>query len=159
MTTISFPSQTFPDYPGVSVDVPAGWSPLGVSGMLLAVARDSAEGEFRPNVVVSVSRFGAGYRLATAADAVAAKFASLEEAHEVGRDTTQINGVEWCHIESTFLDPRAGTLVQAAQVAIVDHGNVVDLVQVTGSVTGTQAHETALAEVRAIQRSVVLTTR
>lgn len=152
-TTVSFPSEQFPAYPAISVEAPEGWTPIVVPGMVLALGRTPEPDVFRANVVVAVSRFPAGYELSTASKSVVEKFASLADAHEIGRDTATIDGVEWFHIESTFSDPRVGTLVQSAHLSIVDHGSVVDLVQVTGTVTGTQAHENGLGEVREIQRS------
>lgn len=153
--TVAFPSPHFPAFPGVSLQVPDGWQPIIVPGVMIAVALPPVEGTFRQNLVVAISRFAAGYELQTAIDAVTTKFASLEGSEEIGRDLTTLNGHEWFHIESTFLDPRAGTLVQAAQLAIVEQGGFVDLIQITGTVSAAQAQE-FLPQLRDIQRSVVL---
>jgi hypothetical protein len=155
---VSFPSTTFPAYPALSLSVPDDWEPLHLAGVPLAVGGPLKPGEFRPNVVTAITRFSAGYELTTAINAVSEKFAGLEQAHEIGRDQTTINGREWFHIESSFIDPRAGTLVQAVHLTLVANGPVVDLVQVTGSVTGAQAHDGVLDTIRAIQRSIVVAT-
>src|SRR5690606_34759299 len=153
----SFPSETFPAFPAVALTAPDGWGPLHLPGVALAVAGPLEPGVFRPNVVVAITRFAVDYELTSAADAVAAKFAGLEQSREIGRDTSMINGVEWAHIESTFIDSRAGTLVQAVHIAVIKSGPVADLVQITGSVTGSQAHDGVLDAIREIQRSVVIT--
>ncbi len=153
MTALSFPSSDFPAFPAIGIDIPDDWQGFTLAGAVLAAAAPEVPGEFRPNVVVSITRFDAGYQLSTAADAIAEKFAGLDDAHEIGRDVSTIGGVEWAHIESTFLDPRVGTLVQAAHLAVITHGPVADLVQVTGSVTGSQAKAGLLDTIRTIQRS------
>lgn len=157
--TYSYPSELFPVFPQVSLDVPDGWEPLVVPATVLAAGRVTEPGVFRPNVIVAISRFTEGYLLQTAIDAVVQKFAGLEGAVEIGRDVSTINGREWAHIESSFIDPRVGTLVQAAHLAIVAHGQVVDLIQVTGTVTGAQSQEGLIEEIREVQRSVVASVR
>ena len=157
MTTYSYPSDTFPTNPKIALDVPEGWEPLIVPATILATGRVTEAGTFRPNVIVAISRYGAGYELQVAIDAVIAKFGSLEQAAQIGSDVSTINGREWAHIESSFVDSRVGTLVQAAHLAIVEHGEVVDLIQVTGTVTGSQAQDGLINEIREIQRSVVAT--
>jgi len=153
MTALTFPSDAFPALPTIAIDVPDDWAAITVPCTIMAAAAPETPGEFRPNVVVSVTRFGADYSLDVAANAVIEKFAGLEQAHEIGRDRVTVGGLEWAHIESTFLDPRAGTLVQAAHLAVVVNGQVADLVQITGSVTGTQAKAGVLDTLRTIQRS------
>lgn len=153
MTALTFPSDAFPALPSITVDLPDDWSPISVPGTIAAAAAPDVPGEFRPNVVVSVTRFGADYSLDLAAQVVADKFAGLEQAHELGRDRITVDGLEWAHIESTFIDPRVGTLVQAAHLAVVPNGPCADLVQVTGSVTAAQAKDGVLDTLRDIQRS------
>jgi hypothetical protein len=153
---LSYPSAVFPAPPVITLDVPEDWEPLALQGVVLAAGAPLVQGVFRPNVVVATSRFTEGYELQTAITAVSQKFASLEQSHEIGRELSTINGTEWFHIETSFIDSRAGTLVQAVHLAIIAQGPFVDLVQVTATVTGTQAHETMLDVVRGIQRSVVI---
>lgn len=153
MTALTFPSDAFPALATITVEIPDDWSAISVPGTILAAAAPEVPGEFRPNVVVSITRFGADYSLDVAANAVIEKFAGLEQAQEIGRDRVTVDGVEWVHIESTFVDPRVGTLVQAAHLAVIAHGPVADLVQVTGSVTGVQAKDGVLDILRTIQRS------
>lgn len=155
MTTYSYPSDRFPAHPHVSLDVPDGWEPLVVPATVLAAGRITEAGTFRPNVIVAISRFTEGYSLQTAIDAVVEKFAGLEGAVEIGKDVSTINGREWAHIESSFIDSRVGTLVQAAHLAVVARGQVVDLIQVTGTVSGAQSQAGLMEEIRAVQRSVV----
>ncbi len=157
MTQLTFPSAAFPAFPAVVADVPDDWQAVSVPGTVMATAAPEVAGEFRPNVVVSITRFAAGYALGTAEEAVAQRFAGFEQAHEIGRDRSEIGGREWAHIESTFVDPRVGTVVQAAHLAVVENGPVVDLVQVTGTVSAAQAKAGVLDVVRGIQRSITAT--
>lgn len=156
MTALTFPSAEFPAFPTISLDAPDDWTGIVVPGTVLAVAAPEIEGEFRPNVVVSVTRFTADYALDLAENAVVEKFAGLEDSHLIGRDRSTIGDLEWAHVESTFLDPRVGTLVQAAHLAVVVHDGVADLIQVTGSVTGLQAKDGVINTLRELQRSVTV---
>lgn len=154
---VQYPSEAFPAEPTIGLDIPDNWEAVVIPGSVLAVARELEEGVFRPNIVISVTRFTGTYDLQVAIDAVVAKFASLEDAKEIGRDISTIGDREWAHIESTFIDPRAGTLVQAAHLTVVRHGAVTDLVQATGSVNAAQAQGGVLVELRNIQRSITAT--
>jgi hypothetical protein len=49
-----------------------------------------------------------------------------------------------------------GTITQAVRIAYVDHGEVADLIQITGPCTGEQAQQLWPA-VRAIQDSLTIT--
>ena len=50
--TLTFPSSDAPALPIVSLDVPDDWHVLSTTAALLATAKEVAQGEFRPNVVV-----------------------------------------------------------------------------------------------------------
>lgn len=139
--TVSFPSAAFPAYPSVALDVPDDWEPLNAQGSLIAVAQRVEAGQFRPNVVVAISRFTGDYQLATAIEAVVRKFGEQKDISEIGREERTVLGVPGFRMEVSFSDERVGTLVQAIHLAVVRQGGVADLVQITGSCSASQARE------------------
>ena len=153
--TLTFPSSDAPALPIVSLDVPDDWHVLSTTAALLATAKEVAQGEFRPNVVVAISRFGTGYTLDTAIQSVIDKVGSIEGVAESGRDRPEVLGRAGFRIEFSYPDARAGTLIQAVRLALVSNGPALDLVQVTATATAAQAME-IWPEIRAIQASATL---
>lgn len=150
--TLTFPGDSAPAYPSVALTLPDDWHALSVSGAVLAAGKTVPAGEFRPNVVVALSRFGADYTLETAIAAVIARVESIDGVVELGRDSTPLLGREGFRIEFSYPDARVGTLMQALRIAVVENGPVVDLVQVTATTTGVQAKD-VWEEIREIQSS------
>jgi hypothetical protein len=153
--TLTFPSSDAPALPIVSLDVPDDWHVLSTTAALLATAKEVEQGEFRPNVVVAISRFGLGYTLDTAIQAVIEKVSSIEGVAELGRDRPEVLGRAGFRIEFSYPDPRAGTLVQAVRLALVSNDPALDVVQVTDQATFAHAM-TIWPEIRAIQASASL---
>ena len=155
MSTVRFPSEAFPAFPAVELDHPRGWAPTAGVGVLLAVAKRVPPRTFEPLVGVSVARFGPGYTLDDAVASVVASVAPLAQYQELGRTEIEVLGLPGFRIEGAFVHPQVGGLVQAARIAVVDHGPAVDFVQITGTCTAVQAKGT-LEEIRAIQASARL---
>jgi hypothetical protein len=153
--TLTFPSSDAPALPIVSLDVPDDWHVLSTTAALLAAAKEVEQGEFRPNVVVAISRFGSGYTLDTAIESVIGKVLSIEGVTELGRDRPEVLGRAGFRIEFSYPDHRVGTLVQAVRLALVSNGPALDLVEVTATATAAQATQ-IWSEVRAIQASATL---
>jgi hypothetical protein len=132
MQTLSYPSRQFPGPPSVAVEIPAEWSAVRVPGTLLAARRTSTEGAFAPNVVVRgftrSGRFTIGRALAEQPDG------EVEQPFEV-----EIDGVPFVGVNVAWRDESVGDIVQAHLFAGARRGQVVDLVQVTGSVGGSDA--------------------
>ncbi|GAA1411921.1 LpqN/LpqT family lipoprotein [Oerskovia paurometabola] len=152
-STLQFPSEQFPAYPGVSLDQPDGWQPLPEVGLPLALAKDAAGGEFRANVITVLNRVRAEHTLDQAIGEVVARLTALPQYKELGRSEIDVQGHAGFRIEGIFAEPTLGALVQAVRIVLVDRGPVKDLVQVTGSCTGAQMPST-LPEIRAIQDSL-----
>ncbi|WP_440709059.1 LpqN/LpqT family lipoprotein [Herbiconiux sp. YIM B11900] len=150
--TLTFPGDSAPAFPSIALTLPDDWHALSVSGAVLAAGKTVPAGEFRPNVVVAISRFGADYTLQTAIDAVIARVESIEGVVELVRESTPLLGHEGFRIEFSYPDARVGTLMQALRITVVENGPVVDLVQVTATTTGVQAKE-LWGEIREIQSS------
>lgn len=152
-TTLQFPSEQFPAYPGVGLVQPSGWQPLPEVGLPLALAKDAADGEFRANVITVLNRVRAEHTLDQAVGEVVARLSGLPQFQELGRSEIEVQGNAGFRIEGLFAEPTLGMLVQAVRIVLVDRGPVKDLVQVTGSCTGAQMPST-LPEIRAIQDSL-----
>jgi len=154
-SVLAYPSADFPAPVGVRLDCPEGWVPLPEVALPLALAQVVPAGQFRPNVIVVVSRSRKPFTVRDAADEVVARLTGVDGFTEMGRQELEVGGLEGFRMEGAFPDASGGTLVQAVRTTVVDRGPVVDIVQVTGSCAGTQA-ATVLAEIRAIQESLQL---
>lgn len=153
MTTVRYPSEQFPAQPTLSLDLPAKWTPLEGAGIPLAATREVKAGEFRPNVVVLITRFAAQYTLTAAIAEVTAKLEASPGYEELGRADMDVSGYPGFRVEGAFSDARVGSLMQGVRIAWIDRGPVVDLVQITVSATGSQAEE-IWGELRQIQDSL-----
>lgn len=152
-TQVTYPSADFPASPTLTMDCPQGWVPLPGVGLPLAIAMQVPEGEFRPNVIAVLSRFRAEQAIDSAIDEVIASMTRLEGYTEIGREERQVSGFPGFRIEGAFTNSTGGTLAQAVRLALVPNGPVQDLVQITGTCSGTQS-QTIWQEIRTIQDSV-----
>ncbi len=155
MATVSYPSDDFPALVGVSVDCPDGWNPLPDTGQLLAVVKSVPEGQFRPNLIVSIRRLRRGTGLAQAKAEFAALVASKTDYASVGEEDRLIDGWPGFRAEGSYTDQTAGTVVQAIRFVAVDRGRGDDLVQITATCHATQVPDTWEA-IRAIQESLTI---
>ena len=156
MTTLTFPSEAFPAYPQLSIQTPEGWVALAGVGLPLAAAREVPAGQFRPNVLVTVQRFGAGHTMADARKEVNGRLNDLPKFTETLReDGAGLLGTTGLRVEGYFSDGKGGTLVQAVRMAVLQTGAVCDVVQITGTCAGSQV-EPAFGEIRDIQDSLRL---
>ena len=153
--TVSYPSELFPAPPTVSLTVPDAWSALPLPEVVVAVATEHAADEFRPTVVVAVSRNPTDFTLEVALAAIAEKLIGLTEREEVVNVPTEIAGFAAQRVEVTFSDPRVGTIAQAVTFVLVPNGPVVDLVQITGSCSAGQI-EATFGEIRGILSSAIV---
>lgn len=153
MSTLTYPSDQFPAYPRATMECPDGWSPLAAPQAQLAVGLDVEEGQFRPNVVVVFTRMLPEHSLeATTRDALS-RVEGLTEYEEILHEETDVAGFPGVTVEYAWRDERAGTVAQALRMAVVEHGPVRDLVQITGTCRGTQT-EVVWPWIRRIQDSV-----
>lgn len=151
---LTFPSEAFPAYPSLRVAQPTGWVALAGVGLPLALAKQVPTGQFRPNVLVTVTRFGADHTVAAARKEVTRRLKELPRFTETLReDSADLLGVTGLRIEGYFADGKGGTLVQALRMCVLPAGPVFDVVQITGTCAGTQV-DTAFAEIREIQDSL-----
>jgi hypothetical protein len=155
MSTVTYPSDTFPGFPKVTMDCPEGWAPHVVPQAQLAIRQNRPAGEFMPNVVVVIQRLQPTQTFEEIIRKTVEKFEATPGYEEVGRIETTMSGLPAARIEGAWSTEQTGTIAQALRVAVVEHDGVRDLVEVTGTCAGPQATE-VWPTVRAIQDSVAL---
>lgn len=141
MTTLSFPSNDFPQFPSVAIDVPDGWEPLAVANTVLAVGAPHEGNAFRPNICVSIDRHPGTHTIDDAAAAAAAALEAAEGYVEIGREFRDVLSAAGFRIEGSFLMEGAGTLFQASHVAVIQHEGVYDLVHAVATCSASQAEQ------------------
>ncbi|HEY7718082.1 MAG TPA: hypothetical protein VH915_04930 [Pedococcus sp.] len=156
MQTLSYPSSQFPGPPTVRVDIPGEWSPVRVPGTLIAARSTATDGSFAPNIVIRgftrSGRFTIGRALEELQRFVAAQpSGEVEPPFEV-----EIDGVPFIGVNVSWADPTVGEVVQAHLFAGARRGQVVDLIQVTGSVGGEHA-EASYPQVQQVMQTVRVT--
>ena len=135
----TYPSEQFPALTSLSLRTPQGWEPLAAVGVHLGVAKTVPKGEFTPNLFVEISRFGGSYTLAQAIELAQRNSAAAKGYKRTRREENVVAGVDGFVQEGTFPQPRGGSLRQIVRLALIEHGSVVDLIQVTA--TCAQAQE------------------
>ena len=138
MTTLTYPSAQFPGPPSISVDIPEGWAPVRVPGTLLAARRAGTAGRFAPNVVVRGFTRSGDFTMGRALGELRAYVDERNDGQMDAPFTLDIDGVPFVGVNVSWTDDRVGDVVQAHLFAGARRGQVIDLIQVTGSVGGEQ---------------------
>ncbi|MCE1179083.1 MAG: hypothetical protein LWW86_08670 [Micrococcales bacterium] len=140
MPTLTYPSEQFPGPPSVSVDIPESWTPLRVPGTLMAARETSSASALAPNIIVRGSTrpgyFSIEHALDELRETVEGQGGEMDPPFEITLD-----GMPYVGVNVHWDDSRMGQVVQAHLFCGSRRGNVVDLVQITGSVSGAQARE------------------
>jgi hypothetical protein len=139
--TAAFPSDAFPAFPALSLDLPDDWEAMFVPDTVLAAGAPPVPERFRTNVCISVTRTPGIRSLADAAASVTAGLEAAEQYAEVGRETRQVAGADGYRIEGSFLVDGVGTLFQAVHVAVIPRGAVTDTVTAVATATASAAHD------------------
>lgn len=139
MPTVTYPSPVVPGPPRIHLEMPQGWVQVWAPDTLVAI-RDDEEGtdHFLANLVVRhyqrLAPFGA--------DEVTAELGEHARQRQQGElgglRTRELDGRDAVGAEISFLDPQAGTVVQAHWFSTRQRRDVVDVVQVTGSFAGSR---------------------
>jgi hypothetical protein len=137
-TTLTYPSAQFPGPPSVSVDIPEGWSPVRVPGTLLAARRTDTGGRFAPNVVVRGFTRSGDFTVGRALGELKSYVQDRADGQMDAPFAVEIDAVPFVGVNVSWRDDRVGDVVQAHLFAGARRGQVVDLIQVTGSVGGEQ---------------------
>lgn len=132
-STVTYPSAVVPGPPPVHLEMPEGWLQVWAPDTLIAI-RDGAQGadHFLANLVVRhtqrVAPFGPAEITAELTEQ-----ARHRRQGELGPATAQdIAAREWTRADLAFVDPQAGPVTQTHWFSGVQHGEVVDVLQVTG---------------------------
>jgi len=137
-TTLTYPSVQFPGPPSVSVDIPDGWSAVRVPGTLLAARRTDTAGRFAPNVVVRGFTRSGDFTIGRALGELKGYVEDRTGGQMDAPFALEIDTVPFVGVNVSWRDERVGDVVQAHLFAGARRGQVVDLIQVTGSVGGEQ---------------------
>lgn len=152
----SFPSAVFPAPPSFHFSAPTEWVADPRTGTDAAVRLDSGPDAFAPNVLISSARI-AGSR-DTILAAQSASVSSLEGVEVLDEIDLDVAGIGWHLWEYAFTDPRVGTGVQLAAIALTGAAPVIHTVSVAASVTADRAPE-VLPTIRAILQSISINER
>lgn len=156
MPHLSYPSDTFPGPPGVTVDVPDSWAPVRVGGTLMSCRRIESDDGFAPNVVVRGFQRTSDFTMSHALDELRGFVADRAEGHVDEPFELDLGGVPSLGVNVAWTDAEIGTVVQIHLFAGSRRGRVLDLVQATGSVGGADARN-AYAEVQQILQTLRIT--
>ncbi len=153
MPLLSYPSETFPGPPSVTLDVPETWAPVRVAGTLMSCRRIESDRGFAPNVVVRGFQRSSDF---TMREALAELRAFVGEQQDGTVDTPfeiDLDGTPFLGVNVSWTDEQIGTVVQIHLFTSSRRGRMVDLVQVTGSVGGADA-QSSYGEVQQILQTV-----
>ena len=138
MPTLKYPSAQFPGPPSVTVDIPDGWSPVRVPGTLLAARRTDTGGRFAPNVVVRGFTRSGDFTIGRALSELKSYVEDRTDGEMDAPFALEIESIPFVGVNVSWTDEAVGDVVQAHLFAGARRGQVVDLLQVTGSVGGEQ---------------------
>lgn len=153
MPQLTYPSETFPGPPSVTLDVPDTWAPVRVGGALMSCRRIESDRGFAPNVVIRGFQRASDF---TMRDALAELRGFVEDQQDGTVDTPfdlVLDGLRLLGVNVSWTDPEIGTVVQIHLFHSSRRGRVVDLVQATGSVGGHDA-QSSYGEVQQILQTV-----
>lgn len=135
---LTYPSEEFPAPVSLTMAIPEDWEPLVAVGVHLGAVKTMPAGEFTPNVIVEVSRFGGAYTLKQAVELAQRNASAAKRYRHTRREPLTVAGVEGFVLDGVFPQPRGGALMQTVRLAIIERGSVVDLVQITGTCAQSQ---------------------
>jgi len=153
MPTAYYPSDEFPSPSAVSLEYPDEWQTLPDAAQCLAVVKGVPDGDFLPNVIVSVRRMRRGNAMQAAVAELRQRASVLQDYESIGEEEGSLDGYPSYRMEGSFIDESVGTLAQAIRLTVVDLGQVEDLVQITGTCSGKQVQDT-WQQIRDIQASL-----
>lgn len=153
MPQLTYPSETFPGPPGVTIDVPETWAPVRVGGTLLSCRRVESDQGLAPNVVIRGFQRTADFTMRHALQELRDFVAQQEDGHVDEPFELELGEVPFVGVNVSWVDEQIGTIVQIHLFAGSRRGRIVDLIQATGSVGGGDARS-AYAEVQHVLRTI-----
>lgn len=136
---LTLPSEEFPAFPTVSLDVPAGWEPLQWAGSVLGARHLVATNGFNPNVLVTIERWPGTI---SPEDALTVLRQRITQGGGKERSAETVDQPQLFHyVESTQRDPRLGGLEVRSKMVVLHRGPVTEIVTAVGTSTaGQSAH-------------------
>lgn len=154
--TLSFPSDAFPAYPHLSLNAPKDWQALAAVGLPIAVAKEVPAGQFRPNILVTLARFGGDYNFAAARKGLDLKLKKLPRYRETERTEAPFLGGEGLHIAGRFTAAKGELIRQSVSIAVINRGHVFDVVEITATSTLVSG-DNVVSEIQEIINSLSVT--
>ena len=155
MPTLTYPSATFPGRPALRLDLPDGWEAVpavgDLAGAALVAMRPTPEGQFRPNVLVTIDEVLADHTVRYDLDGVE-RLASERLEGEAGKVYGHnIGGVTFFGRDLSYVDAAAGTLLVRNLFGFVrrDVDGGLLRITVTGTI-GSTNHREDYAELGAV---------
>ncbi|MCW2497072.1 hypothetical protein [Jatrophihabitans sp.] len=137
-TQFACPSALFPALPAVTLTAPEGWVGTPAPGSAIAVRATVPDGEFAPNVVVTLNRYLADYSLELALSGLRTELEHYPE-HKVDEPFDAVFGEDRYVVVNTALThPQFGSMVQVHAYTSFVRGELKDVVHVVGSCAGAQ---------------------
>lgn len=134
---LTLPSEDFPAFPSIAIDVPAGWEPLQWAGSVLGARHLVATNGFNPNVLVTIERWPGEISHADALTVLRQRVtqSGAKERFASSEDAPQLSH----YVESTQRDPRLGGLEVRSKMVVLHRGPVTEIVTAVGTSTAAQA--------------------
>jgi hypothetical protein len=139
VTTLTYPSVTFPGRPALVLDLPEGWQSVPAAGEIagasLAALRSSAGEEFKANIFIVLSEVPADHTVEY--DLAGVERTASERPEGVAGEIhgRNISGVTFFTRDLSYVDPVAGTLLVSSLFGFLRHDADRALVRI--SVTAT----------------------
>lgn len=134
---LTLPSDEFPAFPEVAIDVPAGWEPLQWAGAVLGARHLVATNGFNPNVLVTIERWPG---IISHEDALTVLRQRITQGGGKERVAESAAEPELMHyVESTQRDPRLGGLEVRSKMVVLHRGPLTEIVTAVGTSTAAQS--------------------
>ena len=145
---IKFPSTDFPPFPNLSISTPEGWSHIYRREALITVIKDLGEGNFSPNVMLSVER-DANLTFEKMEEEIHEYINSLPEVKMNPIEYADRDGSRWGLVSYAYRYETAGTLIQVIAYTSLERNNFHDAVRLIGTASPTNTEE-SFKEIMAI---------
>jgi hypothetical protein len=130
---IRYPSEDFPAFPNVELEIPDGWATKIVPEVDLCVIQDRGSADFSPNLVGVFVRDVAGHTLEEAGTAPINYVKGIEGAKVLTSVKVPINDRSWTVLEYGFTDQQVGTMFQIIATTVHATERVTDTLRLTGT--------------------------
>lgn len=154
MTEFTYPSHDFPAPPRVQIHTPEGWTAQPSPGAALVVRADAEPGTFAANVIVTLTRQEADFKVDSALDVIRAEVDQFAGSRIETPFQTNFGADQYLVVNTVLNHPTYGVIVQVHAYADVPREQMKDVVHVIGTCSGAR-----LAEDYPILQQVMQSTR